>query len=301
MKKIVVLMILVLLGQTTIKAQTNSYIPFPKEAVWHIWKEDNHLGTTGITSINKSMQGDTVINGIKYIKYYDPTLKSAIRDEPANKKVFCYDFTSKSETVLYNFNLKIGDTVLVLKISNKDVKYWVTAIDSILLLDGKYHNRYLFSKAGPDGMVPLPELSPLVEGLGYFHGNKFDIEKATSEGITTNITVCASADKKLLIATFGVPPKGEYCGVIITAIQTPVNNSEFTIYPNPTTGKFQLQAEIPNVYAVEIINTLGEKIFSAELKNERIEIDLSNNSTGIYFVMLHTKQGNSFSRKIIKN
>jgi hypothetical protein len=302
MKKIVLLMIIVLLVQTMVRAQTNSYTPFPKEAVWNIWKTDTYpTGNPIITHIVQSMKGDTIINGITYIKYYDPTLKSAIRDDSVHKKVFCYDFSSKNETLLYDFNLKLWDTVLVIKVNGKDFKYWVADIDSVLLLDKKYHNRYSFNKQPPWGMNGSIELSPLVEGLGYFNGNKQQTIPITGDGQTMYSTICASANKKILIAMFGVPPNGEYCGAIITGVQTPINKDEFTLYPNPTNGKFQLRTAILNVYTVELINTLGERILNAELKNGAIEIDLSGHSPGIYFVTVYTKEGNLFSRKIIKN
>jgi hypothetical protein len=302
MKKMLLLMIIVIVVQTRINAQTNSYIPFPKQAVWHIWKTDTYpTGNPIITHIDKSMQGDTIINGIPYIKYYDPTLKSAIRDDSVNKKVFCYDFNSKNETLLYNFNLKLWDTVLVIKANGKDFKYWVADIDSVLLLDKKYHNRYSFNKQPPWGMNGSIELSSLVEGLGYFSGNKQQTIPITGDGQTQYSMICASANRKILIAMFGVPPNGEYCGAIITGVQAQVNKNEFTLYPNPTTGKFQLRTEIPGMYTVELVNILGERILSAELKNGTIEIDLSGHSGGIYFVTLHTKEGSSFSRKIIKN
>jgi hypothetical protein len=301
MKKLSLLIIIVLLMQTMMNAQTNSYIPFPKEAVWHIRKMDVYQTGPVVTNIGQLMKGDTMINGITYIKYYDPTLKSAIRDDSVNKKVFCYDFSSKNETLLYDFNLKLWDTVLVIKANGKDFKYWVSDIDSVLLLDKKYHNRYSFNEHPPWGMNGSVMLSPLVEGLGYFNGNKLQIIPNGGGGQTQYTTICASANKQILIAVMGVPPNGEYCGATITDIQAAANKNEFTLYPNPTSGIFQLRTEILNVYTLELSNTLGERILSAELKNGAIDMDLSGHPAGVYFMTLHTKEGKSYSRKIIKN
>ncbi len=66
------------------------------------------------------------------------------------------------------------------------------------------------------------------------------------------------------------------------------NNNLFTLYPNPSRGKFKIHTNSTNKIDIEVINFLGEKVFSTTTSIEKsIEIDLSNSPKGIYFVKLY--------------
>lgn len=72
-------------------------------------------------------------------------------------------------------------------------------------------------------------------------------------------------------------------------------------YPNPTFGKVSLEIESQNLGLVDIkvINITGQRILEKEINNSRfIELDLSGNTPGIYFI--HTRIGDEiFTNKII--
>ena len=84
---------------------------------------------------------------------------------------------------------------------------------------------------------------------------------------------------------------------------TPCNNlniedhlqSSVSIYPNPSQDIFNINSEI-EIDKVEVYNTLGKKI--AEKNN--LNIDLSQQSDGIYFLRIH-HNSNIISKKVIKN
>ena len=54
------------------------------------------------------------------------------------------------------------------------------------------------------------------------------------------------------------------------------------VYPNPTSGKFTIEAKGD----LEIYNTLGEKIYEQEINTSTTEIDLATQPKGIYFVRI---------------
>ena|SRR3990172_11664508 len=58
------------------------------------------------------------------------------------------------------------------------------------------------------------------------------------------------------------------------------NSFNISVFPNPSNGIFTLQSA-EEITSVEIYNVLGEKVWSG---SEQIEIDLSAQSKGIYFV-----------------
>lgn len=82
---------------------------------------------------------------------------------------------------------------------------------------------------------------------------------------------------------------------IITGIDTPVNTSvagvetgnSFQLYPNPTTGVLQVRYEPAGEATVQVTNTVGQVVFTGELKQAHTSIDLSGEAKGIYFVTIN--------------
>ena len=63
--------------------------------------------------------------------------------------------------------------------------------------------------------------------------------------------------------------------------------SDYSILPNPTTGKFVVKAS--DIKEIEILNMNGKSIIKLKPKNDQSIIDLSSQSKGIYFVKITTK------------
>ena len=79
-----------------------------------------------------------------------------------------------------------------------------------------------------------------------------------------------------------------------------INNPVVITYPNPTTDKFTIEINNQNEsYNLEILNTIGQIILNKKITNQVEQVDLSGQSSGIYFVKLQTA-GNTIVRKIIK-
>ncbi len=82
-----------------------------------------------------------------------------------------------------------------------------------------------------------------------------------------------------------------------------VGNTKFNIYPNPTNGSLFLSvnsSENVNLQ-VEIINQIGMKVLSEKVyvkQNSKSEFDLSNLSSGIYFIVIKNDKIN-ITKKII--
>lgn len=89
---------------------------------------------------------------------------------------------------------------------------------------------------------------------------------------------------------------------ITTGIEENNNNFSPTIYPNPTTGIFQLTTD--NIQSakleLEIYNLLGEKVYMATKTNVGTNyiIDISNQPKGIYFVKIYDGD-KIYSNKIV--
>jgi thermitase len=84
-----------------------------------------------------------------------------------------------------------------------------------------------------------------------------------------------------------------YCAVINAILFTGennfANNTSWNIFPNPSTGQFIVQSDNTNSNAsISVTNILGEEIYKiAIVQSNNSIIDLSNSSTGIYFVRIN--------------
>jgi Secretion system C-terminal sorting domain len=162
MKKVIFCL---LLSFKMVLAIAQEYTPFPTtEAIWSgIFSFRNlDIPTTSCWEINL-LNIDTVINGKTYKKITERGFSEnieALREQ--DKKV--YIRVNNKDSLLYNFNLKIGDTLNnnVYGLNTTMSIVVITKIDSILI-DGKYRKRF-FGNSGvnfiegigsPWGFLPL--------------------------------------------------------------------------------------------------------------------------------------------------
>ncbi|HXB11289.1 MAG TPA: hypothetical protein VNZ45_04840 [Bacteroidia bacterium] len=168
-------------------SQFNQYHPFPTanarwgESTW--WEE--HCGNTnagGSKDFDYSLAGDTTINGLLYHKLnvsgenewsacsqhktlvtrnYDTTL-GYIRED-SRKIYFTCLKKGIHDTLLYDFSLKVGDTLPNTYICKKVQKNIVLRIDSIFI-GNSYRKEYIIGQDASALQVTL------VEGIGSLNG-----------------------------------------------------------------------------------------------------------------------------------
>ncbi len=84
-----------------------------------------------------------------------------------------------------------------------------------------------------------------------------------------------------------------------TGINEYSSMSLFSIYPNPNNGNFTLKSSINTAFSIVIYNTLGEVIYNQKNNSSaQLNIDLTKQSTGIYFIQINS-ENEFFSKKII--
>ncbi len=67
---------------------------------------------------------------------------------------------------------------------------------------------------------------------------------------------------------------------------------EFSIFPNPSTGVFQVSLEsFSDDLSFEVINSLGQVIVSENVTSNVINVDISGNEAGTYFVKVISNKG----------
>lgn len=97
----------------------------------------------------------------------------------------------------------------------------------------------------------------------------------------------------------------EECDLITNVPQFDETGANFNVYPNPNTGKFNVDfAGLgQNVDKVEVVNSVGAVVVTLGVNpnQKNVEIDLSNESAGIFLIRLTTHNGNNSTKKVIVN
>lgn len=89
-----------------------------------------------------------------------------------------------------------------------------------------------------------------------------------------------------------------------TTETTKINSSNIKIYPNPSSGVFNVEiTEIQNkVYRFKVFNIIGELIYATEIHGSAIvnqQIDISQKAKGMYFLSVESENGIVLSKRII--
>jgi hypothetical protein len=286
-----------------LSAQTNVYHPFPEDtALWIVsWTQQNNNPIQRDLYI---MNGDTLINGMSYNKIYiahgvyngpfsTPHSSSlylgAMRQDKANKKVYYKNANMKSDTLLYDFNLKVGDvlpaTYLTVGGSMNNPKPIVTSIKDTLI-NGLHYNRFTFNSSSIYGH--------LIDGIGSDCG-LFQMTAHWEGGPTLscfkthNISAADSPPGLYSACGFYYFPTGIY--------NEQGNNFPIKLSPNPSTGIFNINSPEKLQYSVH--DVLGREIFQTVTPPvQSTTLDLSIYPKGIYFVVGKFEE-KIFSRKII--
>lgn len=79
-------------------------------------------------------------------------------------------------------------------------------------------------------------------------------------------------------------------------------NDSYNIYPNPTNGQFVISGLNSDVYSIHIFNSIGQivKVIEPSAGQYEIQIDMKENSNGVYSLLIYKKDGTVFNQKIMK-
>jgi hypothetical protein len=185
-------------------------------------------------------------------------------------------------------NIKNGNTTAVIsKLSSTNI----ATIDVYLVDDKNDIVGYTTSDANGDFSfidIPNGDYKIIADLVGY----KSDTTQLFTIGTlnnSLNASFCIDETKKnigLCEQTTDIKPQAS-------------ENLILTVFPNPSTGKFTISSTLNNVNII-VYNNLGVEILSKTVEGNSIDIDLSNNPTGLYILKVISTKG-TLERSIIKN
>jgi len=89
-----------------------------------------------------------------------------------------------------------------------------------------------------------------------------------------------------------------------TPLSTETFNSEtFKVYPNPSTGIFNLKTDSVQQLSISVIDITGKEIFNQQnvnIQDNNYKIDLSDYSSGIYVLNIKTSTSTTIKKLIVK-
>ncbi len=294
MKKHSLILTILLLALTAGHGQTNAYHPFPdSHAIWigTYWYYDPSSGCVVNDDYNLYISGDTTIGTYLYHKlykngymsappclppgfYYYGQYWSAFRQDSTNKKI--YLFKNGTDTLAYDFNLNVGDTLPITCLSVGFNNY-IQSIDSVLI-GNQYHKRFWLSN----------NYAALIEGIGTTLGAFVPIAPPFESG---NDLWCVRINNQIVWTS----SQGNDCS--LTSIrENYVNENQILIFPNPfsLTTTLKINGNFTNAI-LTMYDAYGQQV--KQIKNisgQTITLHRDNLPSGLYFLRL-TENNKTFA------
>lgn len=258
------LLLIYSIGIGVITAQ--SYVPFPDSNAY--WNDLNHYqgicDPPDYCQITHFINGDTILNDKLYHKIYSDDGSSnwcdaGLRED--DKKIYIYYFTSScsQEQLLYDFNLNVGDSALMISHWQCDSMVYrhIISVDSILLEDMSYRRRIIFVN-GP----------VWIEGIGspggLFYNWWYDVAC-----ICFRTTVCFEHNNVILYKDESIVPC--FNNVIVSYNDLSTSTNLLEVFPNPVMQDASIifSSEKYFIMEIEIYDILGKREMVIKNQNEK--------------------------------
>ena len=251
--------------------------------------------------------GDSVVNGKTYQKlfYYKDEqhtkrfFEGFMREE--NKKTY---FAGKlqgnktTETILYDFSLKTGDTLIQeIRMSEDfwEITYsYISKCDTVII-NGVQKKRMILKELGFDRIRDT-----VIESIGSLQGIMTPICYACIGNIKE--LLCYAKNDELLYQN----PKYSKCYYdnYEELLSVPIiEQDKFSVFPNPAKDMLFITSENTSISQIDIFDIFGRKIYNEQLKiyNNKYEIYINNIIKGMYFVKITTDKKQILVYKFLKD
>jgi hypothetical protein len=222
-----------------------------------------------------------------YIRYQNPNpstpsgkIRTIITDLAGNlstiaSKDINVDWTNPSSIS----NLKDGITTDIDTTTNGNQLQanWSSAID----INSNIKNYYyaVGTTAGASNIVTWTSISaPInsitISGLSLVQSQKYYVSLQSENFATMRSTVSTS--------------DGQVYYNLTTSVKDNTDNFEFTVFPNPNNGQFEINYSQNSIYKTEVkvLDVLGKVVYQTELSQAHTTINLSNQAEGIYYIVM---------------
>lgn len=215
---------------------------------------------------------------------------SFIREE--NKKVYYREYFGE-EGLIYDFNLQLGDTVVVDNpIAASEVTLVLSEVDSVETLDG-YRERWKLTN--DDFLIP----EYWIKGIGSTAGVLNSSTEIFGGLCGSYILLCQEENKN----TIYLNPDYEHCYYTLLDDDNKLFAKEETykIIYRPLIQKVKLVFDQAEMRTVFISDMQGRLINKATTTQINVELSFKGKNKGLYVVSVLQKNGELISKKLIVN
>jgi hypothetical protein len=284
MKKL--LFFLFLIASFTAKSQTNIYQPFPTDSV--IQTLDYQFQANHNYSCYDWL-GDTLINGLHYLTGGGGL---GIRQDIPNEKMYYLDATAHEYDISINQHLNVNDTLAIsqktfeaLGFPFDSCKAVVQQIDSVFMISN-YHKRYWLNNFMNSGTTYV-----LTSG-SYICGVTFDFIQGFEWAYTLH---CYRQNNTWWNS---MPPQFCLCDFPVKIEEFDQAADQISLNPNPSAQTIYLNLPSNSTGRYEITDTYGKNMQNGILPT--VDINISNLTSGLYFIRFTTAKGKIYTKKFIK-
>ncbi|MEZ4910173.1 MAG: T9SS type A sorting domain-containing protein [Saprospiraceae bacterium] len=283
----------------------SQYHPMLKQgSAWHhyFWQEascNHHLIVSGDTTINNHQYKKIVnLGDLCNYEYY-----TFAREDNLNKQVFYYYYDT-TEVMIYDYSLKKGDTI------KSAFQYYAfeMVVDSISSLLPQYSPCFL----SPEVYIETPKIFYLshincpsckqtiwIEGIGNI-SNPFYSFTSWTAGNLGDALLCHFDETGFRDYHYIFCEESESCKGPIVKTEDSKNEAQIEFYPNPFFDNIYLK--IDNLNTIKSIYYYNSQGLLIKSEKEIISDNFCfpNFNSGLIFAVVFTKDGNFYTRKLIK-
>ncbi len=248
------------------------------------------------------------------------TVNAMIQCIKTNNFIFT-DTTSGSNTHFWDFGNGTTSTLANPNVSynfNIANAYWVRLESSINggCIDSAKQRVFVINNPAPTGAIVgnsvVTRLSthtysvPATMGSSYQWIFTNGIGSSNSNNISIKWNAIGTIDLKVIEFSGGGSCAGDTVYQTITinpgvGLEGYEPNDGFKVYPNPTSGIFNITSNQIEPYQINVFDMLGKQIYQAKSNSNNLvtQLDLSDYDDGVYSIQMINEDGNSIVQKIL--
>jgi hypothetical protein len=278
------------------------YSPIKENTLWRVEHHDNAATPCfSYATYYYFLQGDTLLQSTNYKKlfYRSETLHcitqnnsyiywGGIRQDTVSKKVYCNLPSFNHDSLLYNFNLNINDTLPNTIINPPPWVMIITSVDSIQLLDGTFRRRLGFSES-VGGFQHF-----IIESIGANTG-LLESHDPSGLGEYYNLS-CLKVDSSLLFSN------DPYCNILLSSNDWLNAEPSIFAFYDRALNSVKIKSKIPIEKIVLYSLTGREAVVSTKISNDFYDAIFSVDiiPSGLFLISIVSNNGVIENFKLFK-
>ncbi|PCI93752.1 MAG: hypothetical protein COB15_15740 [Flavobacteriales bacterium] len=300
MKRIFLFFYLIIAINCICKGQ--NYNQFTKNVGWCL---EQYFGT-GSTLAAYENNGDTLFNNLNYKKMTrDGSTTTLIREDTVQKKVWVILPDSTSETLLYDFNLIVGNQITLDYVGYSPISYQVDTVDNITTSLGS-RKRIQLSTTDTNFAQELH----WIEGIGSTYGPIYLLDPTFAAGQfggNGHCLICCYQNMGVqsYLGNCGIPLAG-LGGSACEPFISPSSIENFITKNSPVNTYFStpnlllIKSNKALIRDVRVFTVDGKLIDHYKSNSDQLSIQTNRWNKGIYFINITLSDNQVLTKKIMK-